>query len=61
MEKRKTIEEIVELMRQGKFKSAPVEEVRWDEDTDEQTLKDAVQGTLGGFRSGKGLFVFGET
>lgn len=60
-EKKKTIEEIVELMRKGQFKSAPVEEVKWDWDTDEKTLKDAVQGTLGGFRSGKGLFVFGET
>ncbi|KAK1837072.1 hypothetical protein QBC39DRAFT_336066 [Podospora conica] len=60
-EKKKTIEEIVELMRKGQFKSAPVDEVKWDSETDEKTLKDAVQGTLGGFRSGKGLFLFGET
>ncbi|KAK3394258.1 alcohol dehydrogenase-like protein [Podospora didyma] len=60
-EKRKTIDAILELMRDGKFRLAPVEEVRWDWDTEEKVLKDAVQGTLEGFRGGKGLFVFGET
>ncbi|KAK0655938.1 alcohol dehydrogenase-like protein [Cercophora newfieldiana] len=60
-EKRKTIDEIVELMRDGKFKAAPVEEVQWDWDTEEKTLQAAVQGTLEGFRSGKGLFVFKDT
>ncbi|KAK1750280.1 alcohol dehydrogenase [Echria macrotheca] len=60
-EKKKTIEEIVELMRQGKFQAAPVQEVKWDWETDEKTLQEAVQGTLEGFRSGKGLFVFGNT
>ncbi|KAL2023535.1 hypothetical protein VTK56DRAFT_2143 [Thermocarpiscus australiensis] len=61
LEKRKTIDEILELMRDGKFKEAPVQEVRWDWDTEEKVLKDAIQGTLEGFRSGKGLFVFGDT
>jgi mitochondrial enoyl-[acyl-carrier protein] reductase / trans-2-enoyl-CoA reductase len=61
VEKRKTIDEIVELMREGKFKAAPVKEVKWEWETEEGTLKEAVQGTLEGFRSGKGLFVFGET
>lgn len=60
-EKRRTINEIVELMRDGKFKAAPVEEVQWDWDTEEKTLQQAVQGTLEGFRSGKGLFVFRDT
>jgi len=60
-EKRKTIEEIIELMREGRFQAAPVQEVRWDFDTPEQTLQEAVQGTLEGFRSGKGLFAFGDT
>ncbi|KAK3943138.1 NONE-like protein [Diplogelasinospora grovesii] len=60
-EKRKTIDEILGLMRKGEFKAAPVDEVRWDWDTEEKTLKDAIQGTLQGFRRGKGLFVFGET
>lgn len=60
-EKRRTVDEILALMREGKFREAPVQEVRWDWDTDEKVLKDAVQGTLSGFRSGKGLFVFGDT
>ena len=59
--KRRTIEEILGLVRAGKFKDTPVQEVRWDWDTEEATLKEAVQGTLQGFRSGKGVFVFGET
>lgn len=60
-EKRKTIDEIIELMREGKFKAAPVEEVEWTWETEEKTLQKAVQGTLEGFRSGKGLFVFKDT
>lgn len=60
-EKLKTIDEILQLMREGKFKEAPVQELRWDWDTDEKILKDAVQGTLDSFRSGKGVFVFGKT
>ncbi|TLS22285.1 uncharacterized protein PpBr36_09909 [Pyricularia pennisetigena] len=59
--KRRTIEELLALMRKGQFSDAPVDEVRWDWDTDEETLKKAVQGTLGGFRKGKGVFMFGET
>ncbi|KAK4185097.1 mitochondrial putative trans-2-enoyl-CoA reductase [Podospora australis] len=60
-EKKKTIEEVLQLMREKKFQEAPVQEVTWDWDTEEKTLKEAVQGTLEGFRSGKGVFVFGET
>lgn len=60
-EKRKTIDEIVELMRAGKFQTAPVQEVKWTWDTEEKVLQDAVQGTLEGFRSGKGLLVFEDT
>ena len=60
-EKRKTVNEILELMRQGKFKESPFQEVEWNWDTEEKVLKDAVQGTLEGFRSGKGLFVFKDT
>ncbi|EJT70744.1 trans-2-enoyl-CoA reductase [Gaeumannomyces tritici R3-111a-1] len=59
--KRKTIEEILGLIRTGKFRDAPVDEVRWDWDTEEEVLKAAVQGTLQGFRKGKGVFVFGDT
>ena len=59
--KRKTIEELLDLMRTGKFKTGPVDEVPWNWETKEDELKAAVSGTLGGFRKGKGLFVFGET
>jgi trans-2-enoyl-CoA reductase len=60
-EKRRTVDEILGLMRDGKFEMGPVQEVKWDWDTEEAVLKEAVQGTLEGFRSGKGVFVFGET
>ncbi|KAL2180902.1 alcohol dehydrogenase-like protein [Thermothelomyces heterothallicus CBS 202.75] len=60
-EKRNTINEILELMREGKFKESPFKEVEWNWDTEEKVLKDAIQGTLEGFKSGKGLFVFGDT
>jgi trans-2-enoyl-CoA reductase len=59
--KRRTIEEILGLVREGKFKDAPMQELRWDWDTEERVLREAVQGTLQGFRSGKGVFVFGDT
>lgn len=59
--KRKTIEEILGLIRAGKFRDAPVDEVRWDWDTEEEVLRAAVQGTLQGFRKGKGVFIFGDT
>ncbi|KLU83080.1 trans-2-enoyl-CoA reductase [Magnaporthiopsis poae ATCC 64411] len=59
--KRKTIEEILGLIRAGKFRDAPVDEVRWDWDTEEEVLRRAVQGTLQGFRKGKGVFIFGDT
>jgi trans-2-enoyl-CoA reductase len=61
LEKHNTVNEILGLMREGKFKEAPFKEVEWNWDTEEKVLKDAVQGTLEGFRGGKGLFVFGET
>ncbi|KAK3991186.1 NONE-like protein [Cladorrhinum sp. PSN332] len=60
-EKKKTIDEILQLMREGKFREAPVQELKWEWDTEEKILKEAVQGTLEGFRSGKGVFVFGST
>jgi mitochondrial enoyl-[acyl-carrier protein] reductase / trans-2-enoyl-CoA reductase len=59
--KARTINEILDLVREGKFKDVPVDEVPWSWDTEEATLKEAVQGTLGGFRKGKGVFLFGET
>ncbi|KAF3768683.1 NAD(P)-binding protein [Cryphonectria parasitica EP155] len=59
--KKQTVNEILSLIRDGKFKDAPVDEVKWDWDTEAHVLREAVQGTLGGFRAGKGIFVFGDT
>ncbi|KAK0105365.1 mitochondrial 2-enoyl thioester reductase [Cadophora gregata] len=60
-EKKRTVEEILHLTREGRFRDIPVQEVTWDWGTEEGVLKGAVEGTLGGFRAGKGVFVFGET
>lgn len=59
--KKKTVDEILGLIKEGKFRDAPLQEVKWDWDTQDKVLKEAVQGTLTGFRAGKGIFVFGET
>lgn len=60
-EKKKTVEHVLDLTREGKFKDIPVDEVKWDHETKQDTLVQAVQGTLGGFRKGKGVFLFGNT
>ncbi|KAF2398392.1 NAD(P)-binding protein [Trichodelitschia bisporula] len=59
--KAQMVDDILQLYRDGKFKDMPLQEVRWDFDTKGGKLIDAVQGTLEGFRSGKGIFVFGNT
>lgn len=56
-----TIREILDLVRAGKLRDTPTVDVPWTWETEESTLRDAVQGTLTGFRKGKGVFVFGET
>lgn len=66
-EKQQTVQDVLSMMRAGRFRDVPVTEVRWDpevgtkagEDKAEQ-LKDAVQSTLEGYRKGKGVFVFAE-
>jgi mitochondrial enoyl-[acyl-carrier protein] reductase / trans-2-enoyl-CoA reductase len=60
-EKKQTVEDVLRLTREGKFKDIPVEECIWGWKTDAEVLKKAVQGTLGGFRAGKGVFMFEET
>lgn len=60
-ERIQTIEDILRMVRAGRFKDVPFEEVKWEWETKEERLKDAVQGTLEGYRKGKGVFVFGET
>lgn len=60
-EKKKTVDEVLKLIRQGKFRDPPMAEVRWKWDTGKEELVDAVQGTLEDYRSGKGIFVFEDT
>ncbi|KAI9731836.1 MAG: mitochondrial 2-enoyl thioester reductase [Claussenomyces sp. TS43310] len=60
-EKKAMVEEILQWTREGHFKDVPVQKVPWDWATEADTLKSAVQGTLEGYRSGKGVFVFGDT
>jgi mitochondrial enoyl-[acyl-carrier protein] reductase / trans-2-enoyl-CoA reductase len=55
------VDDILGLIRSSQFKDSPVDEVAWDWETEEAKLRDAVAGTLGGFRKGKGVFVFGDT
>ncbi|KAL2863109.1 enoyl-[acyl-carrier-protein] reductase [Aspergillus lucknowensis] len=56
--KENTIKDVLQLTRAGKFKDIPVEEAKWSWDTEGSELSTAVQGTLGGYRSGKGLLRF---
>ncbi|KAI4225885.1 MAG: hypothetical protein L6R36_003593 [Xanthoria steineri] len=60
-ERKKTIDEVLDLIRGGNFKDVPMVEVPWSYETKKEELLDAVQGTLEGFRKGKGLFKFGDT
>lgn len=60
-EKRRTVEELLGLMREGRLKDVPTVEVRWEWGTGRGELVEAVQGTLEGYRKGKGVFVFGDT
>ncbi|KAJ4147733.1 hypothetical protein LMH87_002240 [Akanthomyces muscarius] len=59
--KKHMVDDILDMMRQGKFTDVPIEEVPWSWDTQEKQLREAVQSGLTGFRSGKGVFLFGET
>ncbi|KAL8808791.1 MAG: hypothetical protein Q9200_004022 [Gallowayella weberi] len=60
-EKKRTINEVLGLIREGRFKDGPIVEVPWSYETKKEELVDAVEGTLGHFRKGKGIFMFGDT
>lgn len=55
------VEYLLDLMREGKFKDAPVEEVPWGWESGVEELAGAAQKGLEGFRGKKGMYVFGET
>ncbi|KAJ5692041.1 Alcohol dehydrogenase superfamily zinc-type [Penicillium macrosclerotiorum] len=56
--KENTIKDVLQLTRAGRFKDIPVDEVKWNWDSEGSALAESVQGTLGGYRSGKGVFTF---
>lgn len=60
-ERERTVEALLELMRGGEWVDGPVVEIPWEWETGREALVEAVQGTMEGFRAGKGVFVFGET
>ena len=60
-EKKRMVEEILDMTRKGTFRDVPVQQLTWDWGTEAQVLKDAVKGTLEGFRAGKSVFVYGDT
>ena len=60
-EKKRTIDEVLGLIRTGEFRDVPMMEVPWTWDTKKENLVEAVQGTLQGFRKGKGIFRFKDT
>ncbi|MCJ1329210.1 mitochondrial 2-enoyl thioester reductase [Thelotrema lepadinum] len=57
-EKKRVVEEVLDMVRRREFKMGPVVEVSWGGRTGREELVEAVQGTLEGFRGGKGVFVF---
>lgn len=59
--RRQTVEAVLDLIRKSKFLPGPAEEIPWTWETPPETLQKAVAGTLEGYRSGKGIFVFKDT
>ena len=60
-EKEACVQEVLDLTRQGTFKDTAMQPLKWEWNTKQEELVSGVAGTLEGFRSGKGIFVFGET
>ncbi|MBE7180502.1 MAG: 2-enoyl thioester reductase domain-containing protein [Terriglobus roseus] len=60
-DKARAVAEVLAWTREGKFRDAPTDPVKWTWDTKQDELVKAVDGTLGGYRKGKGVFVFEGT
>jgi mitochondrial enoyl-[acyl-carrier protein] reductase / trans-2-enoyl-CoA reductase len=58
--KKETIESILTLYREGKFKEPPMDEIKWDWDTKLESLIGGVNKIWESNRQ-KGIFVFGKT
>ncbi|KAH6616781.1 hypothetical protein C7974DRAFT_402446 [Boeremia exigua] len=60
-EKLKTVNDVLDMTKKGSFKDTPFDQIPWAYDTKGEDLIAKVKDTLGGYREGKGVFVFGET
>lgn len=61
LEKAKTVQHMLQLMREGKFKNPPLQEILWSANTSRDHLIKAVTGALEGFKPGKCIFKFQDT
>lgn len=59
-EKKKTVEQILTLIREGVFKDPPFVEIPWNWDTPKTELVEATAEKWTGVGRGKRLFVFGD-
>ncbi|KAF2661230.1 NAD(P)-binding protein [Lophiostoma macrostomum CBS 122681] len=60
-EKKRTVEDVLDMTRKGEFRDMPVDEIKWEWETKGEDLIGKVKDTLEGYREGKGVFVFGKT
>ncbi|KAF2872016.1 enoyl-acyl-carrier-proteinreductase 1 mitochondrial precursor [Massariosphaeria phaeospora] len=60
-EKKRTVEDVLDMTRRGEFRDMPVDEIKWEWETEGQDLIAKVKDTLEGYREGKGIFVFAKT
>ena len=60
-EKAKTVQHVLQLMRDKKFKNPPLEEVTWRASSAREHLIKAVTDSLEGYKRGKKIFVFRDT
>ena len=60
-DKKNAIRDVLRMYREGSFRDGPFVQVPWSWETGKEELVNAAQGTLEGFRKGKGIFVFKDT
>ena len=60
-EKAKTVQHVLQLIRDGTFKDPPLEEVVWRASSAREYLLKAVTGALDGYKSSKRIFIFQDT
>jgi trans-2-enoyl-CoA reductase len=60
-DKIKTVNDVLDMTRNGEFKDTPFDQIKWDYETKGDELIAKVKDTLEGYREGKGVFLFGKT